>query len=214
MNTTMVFFSRRRLLLVGSAAMTLGGCGDLLGPSGPPPQIYRLDPALPPKGTGAVVPWQLAVARPSASHTLDTERITLLRGSMMDYYADAQWNDTVPRLVQDFLVQAFEKSGHVPAVARESESLRPDYVLTTEIRDFEAQYDSANGTPLITIDLAVKLLTPGGHVVSSLDARPTVRAGQNNIASVVAAFDQAFAAALSEIVDWAITAPPPRVGEL
>ncbi|HEY6578914.1 MAG TPA: ABC-type transport auxiliary lipoprotein family protein [Rhizomicrobium sp.] len=202
--------SRRRLLLIGAATAALGGCGSLLGPSGPPPQIYRLEPSFPPPAAGATVSWQLAVGRPYATQTLDTERIALLRGAAMDYYADAQWNDSAPRLLQDLLVEAFEKSGHIPAVAREAESLRADYALTSELRDFEAQYDTENGAPLVVVDLVVKLLTPGGRVVNSLDTKQTARAAQNSVASVVVAFDQALGAALSEIVAWTLQAPPPH----
>jgi cholesterol transport system auxiliary component len=212
MNALLESLSRRHLLLVGSATMAVGGCGSLLGPSGPPPQIYRLDPTFPPPAGGGAVSWQIAVGRPYATQTLDTERIALLRGSQMDYYADAQWNDTVPRLVQDLLVEAFEKNGRVPAVARESESLHADYVLASEIRDFEAQYDSADGAPLIAVDIVVKLLTPAGHVVSSLETKQTARAGQNSVASVVAAFDQAVAAALAEISAWTLQTAPAHVG--
>jgi cholesterol transport system auxiliary component len=210
MNAAMDCFSRRRLLLVGAATMALGGCGSLIGPSGPPPQIYRLDPVFPPPAGGRAVSWQLAVGRPDATQTIDTERIALLRGSVMDYYADAQWNDAVPRLVQELLVEAFEKSGRVPAVARESASLRADYVLTSEIRDFQAQYDSESGPPLVVADVIVKLLTPSGRVVNSLDTKQTARAGANSVPSVVAAFDQALAGALAEIVAWALQAAPPR----
>lgn len=203
-------FSRRRLLFVGAAAMTIGSCSSLIGPSGPPPQIYRLGPAFPPPAGGEAVSWQLAVGRPSTTQALDTERIALLRGSVLDYYANAQWNDSVPRLLQDLLVEAFEKSGRVPAVARESESLRPDYVLTSEIRDFEAQYDSENGAPLVVVDIMTKLMTPAGRVIGSLETKQRARAGQNSVPSVVAAFDEALAGALAEIVAWTIERPSLR----
>ena len=186
----------------------LAGCGSLLGPSNPPAQIYRLNPQFAVQQVGQPVAWQLAVARPDTTQTLDTDRIALLRGSVIDYYADAQWNDSAPRLVQSLLIQAFDKSGRVQAATRDSASLRADLTLATELRDFEAQYDSADAAPLVVIDLQAKLLDQRGQVIASVDSRQTTRASQNNVASVVEAFDQATAATLSQIVGWTLQATP------
>jgi len=195
-------------LLALLVAVALAGCGSLLGPSNPPGQIYRLNPDLASQPGGQPVAWQLAVARPDTTQTLDTSRIALLRGSVMDYYADAQWNDSAPRLVQSLLVQAFDKSGRVQAASRDSASLRADLTLATELRDFEAQYDTAEAAPLVVIDIQAKLLDQRGEVIASLNARQTARAAQNNLASVVTAFDQAMASALSRIVDGSLQATP------
>jgi cholesterol transport system auxiliary component len=209
MNRRPIPASRRHLVAGTAALFVLAGCGSLLGPSGPPPQIYRLAPGFPPAAGGAPVSWQLAVAPPNATQTLDTIRITLVRGETMDYYADAQWNDTVPRLVQSLLVEAFEQSGRIAAAAPESAGLRANYVLATDIRDFDAQYDTANGAPNVVVKIEAKLVGERGNVVASLNARQTARASQNNVAAVVAAFDQATGAALTQIVAWTLQASPP-----
>jgi cholesterol transport system auxiliary component len=195
-------------LLAFVVAVTLAGCGSLLGPSNPPAQIYRLNPDVPSQPEGQPVAWQLAVGRPDTAQSLDTDRIALLRGAVMDYYADAQWNDSAPRLVQSLLVQAFDKSGRVQAAPRDSASLRADLTLATELRDFEAQYDAAETAPLVVIDIQAKLLDQRGQVIASLNSRQTAHAGQNTVASVVSAFDQAMAAALSQIVNWSLQATP------
>lgn len=204
----------RRGVFAGSAAMlSLAGCGSLLGPSTPPPQIYRLDPVLPAQAPGSNVSWQLAVARPTAMRTLETDRIALVRGAMMDYYADAQWNDSVPRLLQSLLIQAFERSGRILAVASESEGLHADYMLETDIRDFNAQYASENSAPTVVVDIMARLLGAQGKVVASQEVKQSAPAAANNVASVVAAFDQALGAALAQIVAQALQLPPPARGE-
>jgi cholesterol transport system auxiliary component len=194
-------------LLALLAAIVLASCGSILGPTVPPAQIYRLSPEMAPQ-SGHPVAWQLAVGRPDTAQTLDTDRIALLRGSLMDYYADAQWNDSAPRLVQSLLVQAFDRSGRVQAAPRDSASLRADLTLATELRDFEAQYDSADAVPLVVIDIQAKLLDQRGQVIASLDSRQTARATQNNVPGVVAAFGQAMTTALSQIVTWSLQATP------
>jgi cholesterol transport system auxiliary component len=209
MNKQTILLSRRALIPASAALLALAGCGSLIGPSGPPPQIWRLAPEFPASAGGTPVTWQLGVLRPNTSQTLDTERIALTRGAMMDYYADAQWSDGVPRLVQSLLVEAFERSTRIAAVAPESEGLHADYLLATEIRDFDAQYDSANGAPLVVVDIAAKLFDPRGKVVATHETHQTARAAQNSVASAVDAFDQATAAALADLVTWALQAPAP-----
>jgi len=210
MNAQTIPASRRHLVLGATCLLVLAGCGSIIGPSAPPPQIYRLAPDFPAAGAGgAPVSWQLAVAPPDTTQTIDTVRITLVHGETMDYYADAQWNDTVPRLVQSLIVEAFEQNGRIAAVAPQSAGLRAHYVLATDIRDFDAQYDSANGAPNVVVEIEAELMGERGNVVASLDARQTARATQNSVAAVVTAFDQATSATLSQIVVWALEAPAP-----
>jgi cholesterol transport system auxiliary component len=204
-----LLLSRRALIPVSMLLLSLAGCGSLIGPSTPPAQIYRLSPAFPASAEGTAVTWQLSIARPTTTQTLDSERIALSRGATMDYYADAQWNDTAPRLLQSLLVEAFEHTGRIAAVASESTGLRTDYLLVTEIRDFEAQYDSANAAPQVVVDIAAKLLDTRGKVIAARDTHRTARASQNSVASVVDAFDQASAAALNEIATWTLQSPSP-----
>jgi cholesterol transport system auxiliary component len=203
--------SRRNAYLLGGAVaalLALSACNSLIGPSNPSQQIYRLAPPMSSQASGPPVPWQIAVARPDTTQTLDTNRIALLRGSVMDYYADAQWNDSAPRLVQSLLVEAFDRSGRVQAATRDSAGLRADVTLASELRDFEAQYDNADAAPLVVVDVETKLLDQRGQVIASHDARQTARASQNSVASVVDAFNAATAAALAQIVGWTLEATP------
>ena len=198
--------SRRALLLIGAAGVVLAGCG--IGPSNPPAQIYVLDPDFASLPDAPKVDWGLAIARSDVADVYDTERLALQRGQTMDYYADAQWTDSVPRLLQSLLVEAFEKSGRIGAVARDSGGVHGDYVLTTEIRHFEAQYDSGNAAPNVVVDIEAKLLTlPRRDVVATLDSSHQVRAAENSVPAVVAAFNQATGAVLEEIVAWSLRAP-------
>jgi cholesterol transport system auxiliary component len=196
----------RRGLLVGSASLLfLSGCSGLIGPSGPPPQIYVLAPDLHALSDAPAVAWQLAIAAPDASESLDTPRIALHRGATLDYYADARWTDAVPLLIQSKLVEAFEKSTKVPAVAATSDAVRADYVLESTLRDFEARYDSQNGAPTIVVDIVVRVVTVGRNdVIATHDFHQEAPAARNDIPSVVAAFNQAASATFEEIVSWTL----------
>jgi ABC-type uncharacterized transport system auxiliary subunit len=122
-------------------AIALTGCGGLL-PDPPKRQLYRLEPALTsPAARLPQVAVQLLVAVPLAPSGLDTSRIALSRTPLsLDYFADSEWADRAPLLVQSALIDAFEKSRAVGAVARDSAAFRADFVLETTIRDFQAAY--------------------------------------------------------------------------
>lgn len=204
---TQIFSLSRRGLLLGGAAITLAGCGGIIGPTNPPPQIYLLQPSLGPVDA-PTVPWQLAVGEPTAVDSLDRQRIAIYRGDTMDYYADAEWTDQAPALIQTLMVQAFEKSGHISGVARDSDGLHADYLLQLEMRDFEARYDTPDGAPTVVVTIVARMLKASGReVIGTLNASHQARASENKIAAAVAAFGQATGQTLEEIVAWALRAP-------
>jgi cholesterol transport system auxiliary component len=200
--------SRRGLLVGSTVLLLLSGCSGLIGPSNPPPQIYVLQPEFHALADAPSVSWQLAIAPPDASESLDMARIALHRGEMMDYFADAKWTDAVPLLIQSKLVEAFEKSAKIPAVAATSDAVRADYVVETTLRDFEARYDSPNGAPTIVIDIVVRLVSVGRNdVVATHDFHQEAPAARNDIPSIVAAFNQAAGATFEDIVGWTLRVP-------
>lgn len=197
--------SRCGLLVGGAFVLFLSGCGGLIGPSGPPPQIYVLEPELHGLNDVPQASWQLAVGTPDASESLDATRIALHRGAVMDYFADARWTDTVPLLIQAKLVEAFEKTGKIRAVAATSDAVRADYVLESTLRDFQANYDSLNGAPKIVVDIVVRVVKAGrSDIVATHDFHQEAAAARNDVPSVVAAFNQASGAVLEEIAGWTL----------
>jgi cholesterol transport system auxiliary component len=206
MKTELFSLSRRGLLLAG-AALTLAGCGSIIGPQGPPAQIYLLQPTLA-AVDGPTVSWQLAVEQPTTVDSLNRQRIAIYRGDTMDYYADSEWTDQAPALIQTLLVQAFEKSGKISGVARDSDGLHADYLLQLELRDFEARFDTADGAPTVVVTIVARMLkAPGREVVATLYSSHQAHASENKIPAAVAAFNQATGETMAEIVAWALRAP-------
>jgi len=211
MSQGFVSMNRRAVLAGGSAALVLASCSNIIGPPDATP-LYVLDPENPPAGNAPAVHWQLTVVLPETSSSLDTSRIALLQPSgQLDYYADASWQDPLPFLVQGSLVEAFEASGRMTAVGRETEGLRSDYLLVTDIRSFQARYDVADAPPKIEVRIVAKLVSARTRtIVQSLDAQSSVASAQNSVPSVVAAMARALADVQTQIVDWALRAPPPE----
>jgi cholesterol transport system auxiliary component len=205
----------RRAVLTGSFALTLSACaGNLIGPPSPPPELYVLHPAFGPLPDTPLIRQQLVVAIPVASEALDTARIALERApNTMDYYAHAQWTDRLPLLVQALLVEAFEKSGGIAAVGRETEGIRADVVLETEIRHFEAYYAVPDTAPEIHVALMARLVGAlHREVIGVSEVTRSARAAANDMPNITAAFAAAAGDALREIVRWALPTLPKRTG--
>jgi cholesterol transport system auxiliary component len=224
----------RRLVLTSASSLLLTACGGGLGlgPSATDANaiIYMLEPAIPsssgpsssgPSSSGAPssvqflsgppVSWALAVDIPDASDALDTRRIALIKAdATMDYFANAVWPDRLPLLVQTALVAGFEAGGHTPSVTRTQDALHADYELGTEIRDCAAHYGTPDGAPSVTVSLVAHMVSAHARkIIASFEAKGTQAATQNSTAAAVAAFNSALAGAVGQIVNWALSLPPP-----
>ena len=72
---------------------------------------------------------QLVVLEPTVVVALDTQRIIVEVGDNAGTPDNAQWSDTIPKLLQARIVQSFENSNYLGAVARPIEGLTADYQL-------------------------------------------------------------------------------------
>jgi len=198
----------RRSAIAGAGALLLAGCSVLKGPA--IPQLYVLRPQIP-QSAGPQVSWRLSIAAPDAVASLDTPRIALARSpTTMDYFANAAWTDRVPLLFQRQLIQAFDASGRIVSVDRDTSGLDADYMLQTEIREFQARYDALDGPPQIVIGIQAKLARmPQRQIATSINVTQQVQATANNLDSIVAAFNQAVGAAIGQIVSGTLTMPAP-----
>src|SRR5581483_8041257 len=197
----------KKVFAAAIAALALSGCSGMIGP-GPAPQRYTLNPhfsavSAPPGN------WALWVGTPATVDSLDTQRIALTRPpTQMDYFANAAWTDRAPVLLQGLMIEAFETSGRTGSVAREAEGLNADYVLQTDLRDFDAQYDQAGAPPNVTVRISAKLIRyPERTVAASTEILQQARAQANDMNAIVMAFDQATGAALTQLVQWALAGP-------
>jgi cholesterol transport system auxiliary component len=190
----------RRHAIIGVGAVVLSGCSVLQGPA--IPQLYVLRPQVP-ASMGPRVNWRLAVAAPDAVAGLDTARIALTRSpTTMDYFANAAWTDRLTLIVQRQLIQAFDTSGRITSVDRDTSGLEADFVLQTEIRDFQARYDTPDGAPQVVVSIQAKMARmPQREIATSVNATQQSAATANEINSIVVAFNQACGAAIAQIVN-------------
>jgi cholesterol transport system auxiliary component len=190
-----------------AVVLAVAGCASLLG-VGPPPHLYRVTP----KSTYPNLPHppvQLLIDLPLVPAGLDTARIALSRSAIsIDYFADSEWTDRLPRLVQTALLESFENSKAVTAIDRESIGLRADFILKPEIRHFEALYDSPNGPPVVWVAIITRLVNSSGRdIVAQGSFERREPASANEISRIVLAFDEALGGVMKDIVVWTASNP-------
>ncbi|HTW36862.1 MAG TPA: ABC-type transport auxiliary lipoprotein family protein [Rhizomicrobium sp.] len=199
--------TRRHLLFTGASLFALSGCSSLhlLEPSQELGRMYVLSPNVPVVAGAQRPSWQIAVEQPEAPASLSTDRIAIRRGDEMDYFADSQWTDSAPKLLQNFFVEALEKNG--VTAATDVAGIHADYILQSELRTFEARYDHGDAAPTVVVDVTVKLMVVRtAEIAASRDFHLEQPASANSVAAAVTAFDQAVAALLGRIVPWVLNA--------
>src|ERR1700712_1522691 len=195
---------QRRLFLIGASALGLSACGkDLIGPPEASP-IYVVRPQFPVAPAGAAkVSWALSILHPEMSGALDSERIALFQpDGSMDYFAKANYPDRLAPIVQHALLDGFEASGRIDAVATEGAALHADYDLAVDVKDFAAHYSQPDGVPSVTVSITVKLATAHGRaIVGSFSTIQTGSASVNSALAAAQALQQALGAAVKAIAD-------------
>jgi cholesterol transport system auxiliary component len=192
-----VTLDRRHFLVLSTAGLV--GCG-LVPDVNKPLTLYTVKPKLSLAAEPAKVSWQLVVAEPSAERDIDTTRIALSRTpNVIEYFADGNWSDTAPKMVQAKMIEAFESTNAIVAVGRDAAGLRADYVLQSDLRDFQADY--TNGTATAHIRLIAKLVQmPDRRITRTVSAEVSAPAAGKDLPAVVTAFEQALGQALSKVV--------------
>ena len=202
--------ARLAAALVG-VLLGVGGC-TVLPEVGKPLDLYTLTPKTTFEGPLPKVDWQLVVEMPLAAAGLDTSRIAIARTPFrLDYYAGAVWTENAPAMVQTLMIESFESTRRIVAVGREAIGLRPDYILKTDLREFQAvYYDSDGPGPTVLVRMNAKLVQmPERRIIAARTVEREVEAESSRLADIIIAFDAALGRVLKEIVVFTLTAPPP-----
>ena len=146
---------------------------------------------------------QILIPEPTAIKTLDNDKIVVKTTPYsVEYLAQSQWSDRLPRMVQLRLLQAFENTGSIGAVGVPGQGLAIDYQLVMEIRRFEI--DTA-GSTTARIDISVKALNDrNGSVKRTRIFSASAPVGGSGNGAYVAALNKAFDQITNEIVTWTL----------
>jgi cholesterol transport system auxiliary component len=199
------------LSLVLSGLLTACAGNLLPGAGNDPPDLYVLTPKNTFPDDLPTVNWQLAIPLPVADAALNTARITLRQNPIsLEYYARANWIDTAPQMIQTLLVESFENSGKIVGVGRQSVTLRADYSLLTDLREFQAEYLGA-GPPRVRVRLNAKMVKMPQRTILATETFEFLEpAASSDLQAVVSAFDVALGKTLKRIVEWSLKSVPPE----
>ena len=186
--------------------LSVVGCSSILPGSGrKPPQLYELTP----KSTFAPglpkIRAQLLVETPSASAGLRSSRIAIkLQPTTLDYFADSEWTDLATNLVQTLLIESFDNSGRITGIEREGTGLRTDYLLKSDLREFQAELFKGQQAR-IRVRVHVRLVRwDNRDILASEKFEATVQLSDRKIESIVDGFDVALGKVLKRIVGWSL----------
>jgi cholesterol transport system auxiliary component len=189
-----------RAALIAVLATTLAACGSTQAKN----DTYALSSTASVEGPSAKNR-QILVPQPSALKALDSGQIVIRPSpSEIQYLAGAQWSDSLTKMVQAKLVQAFENTGLVGGVGKPGEGLAIDYQVATDIRTFEVE---TAGADTAVVEISAKLLNDrNGTVRAQKVFRAAVPVGGTGNTAFVKALDAAFAAVTADIVGWTLAA--------
>src|SRR5690348_10524662 len=197
-------------LVACEAALLLGGY-QLINAAEDPTDLYTITPKSTFEPDMPAVFWQLAVEEPNASAYRNTSRIAIAQSqTSSDYYAKTGWTDRAPLMVQTRIVDSFENSNKIIAVARAAIGLRANYVLQSALRDAQATYLYGK-QPIAHVRLVAKLVRmPDRQIIGVGTFERCVRARADKVPKVVEAFDQALGSVMKRLVAWTLRAAPTR----
>jgi cholesterol transport system auxiliary component len=201
----MIRTARKRPLLALAAAplaaLSLAGCVSLL-PKSTPAELYRFDV---PSATASARPDSIGVFRAGGQFQREAagDRILTLTGERAAYIAGARWVAPAEVLFDQAVLNAFDGStGRVRLVSR-GEPVRSDYALRLDVRNFETEY-SEGRAPAVLVRVRAMITrdqTPTPVAERIFEARAP--AAENRVTAIVAAYNQALAKVLGDIVAWA-----------
>ncbi|HET8848531.1 MAG TPA: ABC-type transport auxiliary lipoprotein family protein [Marinobacter sp.] len=128
----------RLAYLFAGAILALSGCTVL-----PIPEAPRLVDLAEPASTPTMTtsrPVSLRVDTPLASAPINGARI-LIKPSVYEFQAlsGAQWRDSIPVVLRDYLIQQLRSSGGFDNVASDTSPASTDHTLVLEISGFHAR---------------------------------------------------------------------------
>ena len=125
-------------IVAGLVKMTGGGEPAI------PKTIYDL--SIPPDFASPKKPLkeQLVMPTPTAILMLDTQRFVLAPNKELPGFSNAQWADSIPKMLQVKLIQSFENYDVAHAPLRSADNPGTNFQLLVDVRSFQINTDDPN----------------------------------------------------------------------
>ena len=146
---------------------------------------------------------QLAIPEPTAVAMLQTQRILFSPAKDYPGFGDALWADSIPKLLQARLIDAFENYDIAHAPLRTADLGQPDVQLLVDVRRFRINTDP---TAVVEIGLSARLVDKSGKIIASRLFDESQPVDRLDPAIAVTAFDQAFGRVAKSLLTWTVQA--------
>jgi phospholipid/cholesterol/gamma-HCH transport system substrate-binding protein len=145
----------------------------------------------------------LVIAEPTATMRLQTQRFLFASDEEPhDDFANAQWSDSLPQLVQAKLLQSFENYDIAHAPLRGDALNEGGARLQIDLRRFDISVAPELKT---TIAFSAKLVDASGHLKTARIFEQSAPVAGLTVAQVATSFDQAFDTLARDVVMWTAT---------
>lgn len=143
---------------------------------------------------------QLVIPEPAAVLMYDTQRILFMPpGSEHPQFANFQWSDSIPKMLQAKLIQSFENYDIAHAPLRPMDALETDYQLLIDIRSFQV---TEGAEPAAEIGLSARIIGKNGRVIATRLFQSKKPIDKLDPRSTTAAFNAAFGDIATDLVGW------------
>ena len=190
------------ILVLSASALTLGGCAVFEGPKNDTYELTGIPPVKGPYSRGR----QIVVTDPAALKSLDgTQIVVRTSPSAIQYLGKSQWNDNLPAIIQEKLIEAFEDSGRLGGVGKPGDNIAVDYLISPTIRSFEIITSGAGSSDTAVVEISVRIVNDRNGVVRAQRVfQSTAPVSGSSNESFVTALDQANGDVMNDIVRWVL----------
>jgi cholesterol transport system auxiliary component len=189
-------------LALAFPALALTGCVNVLPKAQPASPRFTIAPVEFQSDAAPAVDWTLIVEDPQASRVYDSTKIALVREPQrIEFYADGEWADRPPRLIQSALIRSFENTGRILGVGDRTTRSIGDFALQTDIRRLEA--DVSSGEAKAVFSVYARLVNNRGKVIAAKLFTREGDAESDRGPAVAKAIDVAAQGVIADIVAWA-----------
>lgn len=194
-----------------AAVLLLGGCTGIgsLNRVATPNELYALTPKSTFSPSLPRIRQQIVVEEPTATAAVNTDQIAVQPSPLqVQYLPRARWVDRAPLFVQALLIESFENTGKVAAVGRSTVSLRADYFVYPDVREFQAHVltgDDSSGALQVNVRLNIKIVDAReDHIIASESFEERTLSTSDDALDLAEAFDEALGDAMKDSVEWSI----------
>ncbi|MBI5129452.1 MAG: membrane integrity-associated transporter subunit PqiC [Rhodopseudomonas palustris] len=181
----------------------LGGVERMTGANEPVVKkvVYDLQPA-----TGFPPPTkslkgQLTIPEPTTVVLFDSQKMLLAPELDLPAFAGAQWSDSIPKMLQEKLLQSFENYDIAHPPLRPNDAVQPDYQLLIDIRNFLI---AGEGGPSAKVAFGAKIIDKNGKLIGARLFQQSAKLDKPDPGAAVAAFEAAFDATAKELIPWTV----------